>query len=149
MVRRMLLAAAALALVALPLSAQSDDATTTALKGNLAKWSAALVSRDAPTIDRMLAQQFLGTDGEGKRYDRVAYLNEVKAGAMTFSDWQPGPEQVTQNGNTAIHMGEGSMMVTGADGTGSRTHFVWTTTWVKGKGGKWVCLAAQWVGHPM
>jgi ketosteroid isomerase-like protein len=145
----MLLAAAALVLVALPVSAQSDDATTTALKGNLAKWSAALVSQDAPAIDRMMAPNFLGTDGEGKRFDKAAYLNEVKAGPMKFSDWQPGPEQVTQNGATAVHMGEGSMTVTAADGTTSKVHFVWTTTWVKGKGGKWVCLAAQWVGHPM
>jgi ketosteroid isomerase-like protein len=147
MVRRMFLAAAVLTLFALPMSAQSDP-TADAIKQNMAKWSTALMSKDAATIDRMLAPGYIATDGSGKRYDKAAYLGMIKEGA-TYSEWQAGPEQVIRNGDAVVHMGEGSMAVTAPDGTASKAHVVWTVTWVKGKGGKWVCLAAQWVEHPV
>ena len=148
MVRRMFLVAAALVLFALPASAQSDPAAD-AIKQNMAKWSTAVMNKDAATIDKMLAPGYIATDGTGKRYDKAAYLGMIKAPAMTYSDWQPGPEQVIQNGDAIVHMGEGSMATTMADGTAGKAHVVWTVTWVKGKGGKWVCLAAQWVEHPL
>jgi ketosteroid isomerase-like protein len=146
MVRRMFLVAAALVLFALPASAQSDPAGD-AIKQNMAKWVTAFLSKDAATIDRMLAPGYIGTDGTGKRYDKATYLGMIKEGP-TYSDWQPGPEQVIQNGDAIVHMGEGSMTATMADGTPGKAHVVWTVTWVK-KGGKWVCLAAQWVEHPL
>lgn len=148
MVRRMLIAAAALVLFAMPVRAQSDVVAVEKVKELEASWGAAMVRQDWATVERMLAPEFIGTDGAGKRYTKTEYMAMMKTGGMTFSEMQAGPEQVVLSGNTAIHTGEATMTVKMVDGTSSRMHTVWTDTWVKGKDGKWHCIAGQWVDHP-
>jgi ketosteroid isomerase-like protein len=150
MVRRMLLATVALALFALPVRAQSDDRVAVEkIKENEAQWGAAMVRQDWATIERMVAPEFVATDGAGKRTDRAAYMAMLQTGGMSFSNLQLGPEQVIVNGNTAIHAGEATMTVKMPDGTTGKYHVVWTDTWVKDKDGKWLCIASQAVEHPI
>ena len=149
MIRRMFLAAAALALAAMPVRAQTTDAAAgDKVKELETAWGAAMVRGEWATIEKMLAPEFIGTDGAGKRYTKMEYLTMMRTGGMTFSELQAGAENVVVSGNTAVHMGEGTMMVKMPDGTSSRMHTVWTDTWVKGKNGKWLCVAGQWVDHP-
>jgi ketosteroid isomerase-like protein len=148
MVRRMLIVAAALGLFALPVRAQSDRVAVEKIKENETQWGAAMVRQDWAMIERMMAPEFVATDGAGKRTDKAATLAMLKSG-LSFSNMQMGPEQVILNGNTAIHAGEATMTVKMPDGSGGNYHIVWTDTWVKDKDGNWLCLASQAVEHPV
>lgn len=149
MVRRMLIAAVAVTLFAMPVRAQSDRVAVEKIKENEAQWGAAMVRQDWARIEQMMAPEFTATDGAGKRTDRAAYLDMLKTGGMSFSGLQMGPEQVIVNGSTAIHAGEATMTVKMPDGTSGKYHVVWTDTWVKDKDGNWLCLASQAVEHPV
>jgi ketosteroid isomerase-like protein len=148
MVRRMLIAAATLVLVGMPIRAQSDPADVEKIKAMETQWADAMVRGEWVTIEKMIAPGFLGTDGTGKRYTKAEYMSMMKTGGMSFSDMQPGPSNVIVSGNTAVHTGEATVTVKMPDGTTNRIHSVWTDTWVKGKNGKWLCIAGQWVDHP-
>ncbi len=117
MVRRLLMVAAARALSRCPVRAQSDLADVEKVKEMEAQWGAAMVKGDWAAIEKMIAPQYLGTDGAGKRYTKTEYMAMMKTGGMTFSELQTGAENVVLSGNTAVHMGEGTMLVKMPDGT--------------------------------
>jgi hypothetical protein len=91
----MFLAAAALALAAMPVRAQTTDAAAgDKVKELETAWGAAMVRGDWATIEKMLAPEFIGTDGAGKRYTKTEYMTMMKTGGMSFSEAQTGPENV-------------------------------------------------------
>jgi hypothetical protein len=49
-------------------------------------WGQAFVTRNAAEIDRLLADDFLGVDPHGKRYDKASVRNDVRQGSHLTSD---------------------------------------------------------------
>ena len=122
-------------------TAKSPDRTADRkeiLEGEKA-WGQAFVKGDAPTVERLLASDFLGIDPSGATYDRAKMLNEVKAGPNSTSD-ELGNVIVRFYGDTAIAQGS-EHEVGPAPGKAERDS-IWTDVWVK-QDGHWKIEAAE------
>ena len=68
-------------------------------------------------------------------------------GPSPTSRTAPTPSLVS--GSTAVHLGEGTFTVTTKKGKVTHIHQVWTDTWIRQANGMWLCVASQWVEHPV
>lgn len=137
---RAFLILAALALP-LPAAAQTDERRAEAaayiVQGER-DWGNAFVTGDVATIDRLLAEDFIGIDTHGGRYDKARMRDWVRAGPNLTSD-TVGPVDVTLYGDTAIARGSEHQI---GPAPGKRpADRVWTDVWVR-RDGKWQIVAA-------
>ena len=148
MPRPALLATVLLATLTLPLCAQEDQATVETIRSLEAQWIQAMVSRDYPALDRLLAPGFIATDKNGRRLSRAGYLAIFRQPDPILVSLVADPDTVLARGSAAVHLGAGIETVTRRDGTLTRFRQVWTDTWVRKDDGSWQCLASQWVELP-
>ncbi len=149
MLRKTLFALGLVALTTLPLRAQAPAAADVAKTINdlEVQWVVSMAAGNWTAVESFLTPDFVGTDGDGKRADRAAYIAGMRDGGLTFSNVSSGPYTVLVNGNTAVHLGEGTRTVTTKNGKATRIHTVWTDTWVRMPNGQWLCIAGQYVEH--
>ncbi len=137
---KLLLPAAIVLAFPLPATAQPDDRRAEAAyitKGE-ADWSHAFVTGDVATIDRLLADDFIGIDSKGRRYDKATMRDWVRVGPNMTSD-TVGPVEVNFYGDTAI--AHGSEHQIGAAPDKLPADRVWTDVWVR-RDGRWQIVAA-------
>jgi hypothetical protein len=103
------------------------------------EWGAAFASGDSSVSERLLAEDFVGTDTKGRRYDKAQIVAEVREGPPLVSDVTE-VDDIRFEGHVAILRGHDDI-VGPAPGAARRTN-VWTDVWAN-RAGKWVLIAAQ------
>lgn len=110
------------------------------------EWAAAFLAHDVKTIDRILADDYVGTDGRGFMSDKKSELEEVKA----FEPGAPAPDfellddritdiQVRVWGDAAVATAISNEKAR-FKGKEIAPRFRRTTVWIK-RGGRWQCVS--------
>ena len=101
-------------------------------------WGSAFVNGNVATIDRLLADDFIGIDTHGDRYDKAMMRAWVRAGPNLTSD-TVGPVDVVFYGKIAI--ARGSEHQIGPLPERLPADRIWTDVWAK-RGGRWQLISA-------
>jgi ketosteroid isomerase-like protein len=143
----------ALALAALMLSvgawsgtaapAQSEDAKAVqATVVQLEKdWVAAIAKKDVATLDRLLADDFVGTSPTAHTYTKTNAIDDLKNAKYVVESMKLDEVSVNVYGSTAVAFAsqEEKSHYAGTDTSG---HYHFTDVWVK-KGGRWQAVASH------
>jgi len=105
-------------------------------------WAESVVTGDKSKRKIYFADDFIGTDTKGRRYDKAHITRETGPATQIVSN-QLNDVDVRFFGNTAIAYG--SETWTREDGSTGR--YVWTDVWVK-RDGRWRLVAAQDAAAP-
>jgi len=118
-------------------TAAKDDAT--AIRRVEAEWCDATVKNDVNALDRVLADDFLGTEVDGHPFTKADALGEAKSGPSQYTLCQNSDDlKIRFYGNVAV--------VQGSEGfekrDGSRGKWVFTDVLVRRKG-VWQVVASE------
>ncbi len=102
-------------------------------------WGQAFVTGDAPAVERLLADDFIGIDTKGNRYDKASALRDVREGPQLTSD-NVTNIVVRVYGNTAVAQADEHEI--GPAPENKRYERVFTDTWIK-INGQWRIVAAE------
>lgn len=102
-------------------------------------WVDAYVKRDAATLDRILATDFMDIDPEGKTQNKTEYIGLAKNPVGTFESITIEDTKVRVYGNTAVSTGR--YMIKGSDREQGEW-FRYTAVYVKQQG-RWRAVAFQ------
>ena len=103
-------------------------------------WAESVATGKTEDLQRILAEDFVGTDPQGRRYDKAKMLENTREAPKYFASNKIGPVKVTFFGNTAVAQGEETWVRHRGDPISGR--FIWTDTWMS-RNGKWQIIAAQ------
>ena len=124
------------------------DDVTARIKELESHWEGSLLSHDTAVIEKIVADDFIGTSSSGKTGDKATLLAEAKRDTNTYIS--------AVSSDMAVRMfGPGVAVVTGiAKETGktkagkSFSHsYRFTDTWVE-RNGEWQCVAAHAMALP-
>lgn len=103
-------------------------------------WVQSWVVMDVAANDRIIADDYLGTEPDGKRVHKADLIAELKSGEAPLASNHLNEDDLTVRfyGDTAIVNGSESWKQ--KDGKAGR--YIWTDIWVK-RNGKWQVVAAQ------
>jgi ketosteroid isomerase-like protein len=104
-------------------------------------WMDAVKTRNADKLGDILADGWAGLDWDGKTFDKVKRLADLKSPGYSLDSFEMGPMKVRIFGNTAVVTGSDTekSMENGKDTSGK---YVWTDVFVK-QNGKWRAVASQ------
>ncbi|MGL4314033.1 MAG: nuclear transport factor 2 family protein [Sphingomonas sp.] len=138
-IRRALSAIALLAIPAGAMAAPTDrSADRAVITAGEHDWGHAFVVGDRATIDRLLADDFIGIDTHGKRYTKADMVAWVVAGPNLTAD-TVGPVDIAFYGDVAI--ARGSEHQIGPAPARAAQDRVWTDVWVR-RDGIWRIVSA-------
>ena len=100
-------------------------------------WAQAIAIADTATIKKIMADDFIGMDSQGKIYDKQALIRESIESANLYTV-KASNIKVKFYGTTAIAQG-GETWTKIADSISSKS--VWTDTWIY-RNSKWEIIAA-------
>ena len=103
-----------------------------------AQWAESVASGDTKAIERILADDFIGTDPKGNLYDKAAMIADTKDAPKYFVSNHLDQVKIRFFGNTAVAQGSESW----ERRNGERGRFVWTDTWIH-RNGRWQIVAAE------
>ena len=104
------------------------------------QWAESVATGRTEDLERIIADDFVGTDPQGRRYNKAKMMENTREAPKYFLSNKIGPVKVTFFGDTAIAQGEETWIRHRGDPISGR--FVWTDTWMK-RNGKWQIIAAQ------
>jgi hypothetical protein len=102
------------------------------------QWAESVATGDARTVERILADDFLGVDPKGTLYDKAKMISDTRNAPQYFVSNRLNEVKVRFYGETAIAQGD----ETWERRTGERGRFVWTDTWIR-RNGRWQIVAAE------
>ena len=102
------------------------------------QWAESVASGDASVVERILANDFIGVDPRGQRYDKAKMISDTRDGAKFFASNHLNEVKIRFYGHTAVAQGSESW----ERRTGERGRFVWTDTWLR-RDGRWEIVAAE------
>ena len=102
------------------------------------RWAESVATGDSSTVERILADDFLGVDPKGARYDKTKMIADTRNAQQYFVSNRLNEVKVRFYGDTAIAQGDESWQRR----TGERGRFVWTDTWIR-RNGRWQIVAAE------
>ncbi len=102
------------------------------------QWAESVASGDTKAIERILADDFIGTDPEGNLYNKATMIAETKDAPKYFVSNHLDQVKIRFFGNTAVAQGSESW----ERRNGERGRFVWTDTWIL-RNGRWQIVAAE------
>lgn len=102
------------------------------------EWAESVATGDTTTIERILAEDFVGVDPKGKLYKKAEMIADTREAPKLFVSNHLNEVKVRFYGNTAVAQGHESW----ERRSGERGRFVWTDTWVR-RDGKWQIVAAE------
>lgn len=102
-------------------------------------WGGAFVTGDRATVDRLLADDFIGVDPDGSTYDKARMLQSVRQGPNNTSG-QVSAVRVRFFGGTAVAQGREHEV--GPSPARRAVDRVWTDVWVL-RAGRWRIEAAE------
>jgi ketosteroid isomerase-like protein len=104
-------------------------------------WGQAAAKNDTATVDKFVADDWVGIDFEGKSITKAEAMADMKSGASTTQSYEIGPMKVRVLGNTAVVTGSDTEKST-YKGKNSSGKYVWTDVWVM-RDGRWQAVASQ------
>ena len=124
--------------VTAPASTEDVAATITQLEKD---WVAAIEKKDAATLDRLIADDFVGTSPTAHTYIKTIAINDLKAGTYVVDKMDLDEVTVNVYGTTAVSFvsQQEKSKYAGADTSG---HYHFTDVWVK-KDGRWQVVASH------
>jgi ketosteroid isomerase-like protein len=102
------------------------------------QWAESVATGDVSVIERILADDFIGVDPDGKQYNKAEMVGDTRNAPKHFASNHLNQVKVRFYGDTAVAQGDESWVRR----DGKRGRFVWTDTWVK-RNGKWQIVAAE------
>jgi ketosteroid isomerase-like protein len=102
------------------------------------QWAESTASGDTTVIERILADDFIGTDPKGNLYGKATMIADAKTAPKYFASNHLDQAKIRFFGNTAVAQGSESW----ERRNGERGRFVWTDTWVL-RNGRWQIVAAE------
>jgi ketosteroid isomerase-like protein len=111
-------------------------------------WEASLLSHDTSTIEKIVADDFIGTSSSGKTGDKATLLAEAKRDNNTYISAASSDMTVRMFG-PSVAVVTGIAKETGKTKAGKTfTHsYRFTDTWVE-RNGEWQCVAAHAMALP-
>jgi hypothetical protein len=103
-------------------------------------WAESVATGDSSVVERILADDFVGVDPQGRAYDKTKMVSETRDAPKYFVSNHANEIKVRFYGNTAVAHGDETWVRRSGDPL--RGRFVWTDTWVK-RNGKWQIVAAE------
>jgi ketosteroid isomerase-like protein len=104
-------------------------------------WGKAQIKKDYDTVDKILADDWVGIDYDGKVVAKPKAMEDMRSGSSTLTSEELGPITVRVFGNTAIVTGSDTEVSTDR-GKNSSGKYVWTDIFVL-RNGKWQAVASQ------
>jgi ketosteroid isomerase-like protein len=140
--KTVLLAAVLLVLGLEVIPAQQDSETRVEqyIKTSEQQWAEAGIHRDTATVERILADDFLGVAPDGSFYDKAKELTNAKENTEDFLSNHVSSVKIRFFGDTAVAQGTENWQQ--RSGTPKHGEYVWTDTWVKRRE-KWQIVAAE------
>ena len=102
------------------------------------QWAESVATGDTSAIERILADDFIGVDPEGRLYAKQEMINETHNAPKYFVSNRLNDVKVRFYGGMAIAQGS----ETWEKRSGERGRFVWTDTWLQ-RNGRWQIVAAE------
>jgi ketosteroid isomerase-like protein len=115
------------------------------IKDSESQWAEAGVKGDTATIERILADDFVGVAPDGSFYDKAAEIANTRAQKGNTLSNHLIDVKVRFFGDTAV--AQGSERWEKRSGEPKRGRYVWTDTWVH-RNDKWQIVAAEDVLAP-
>ena len=103
--------------------------------------SNANLAADLKTVDRIMADDWVGVDFLGKALSKAQSVANLKTGAATTQSIELGAIKVRVFGNTAVVTASDTEKST-YNGKDSSGKYAWTDIYVN-RSGKWQCAASQ------
>ena len=104
-------------------------------------WGNAEIKKDYAVVDKILADDWVGIDYDGKVVAKSLAMADLKTGTSTLTSEQLGPMTVRVFGNTAVVTGSDTEKSTDRD-KNSSGKYVWTDVFVS-RNGRWQVVASQ------
>ena len=104
------------------------------------QWAESVATGDTSTIERILADDFVGVDPKGRFYDKVTMVADTRNAPKHFLSNHANDIKVRFYGHSAVAQGDETWERRSGDPL--RGRFVWTDTWVR-RSGKWQIVAAE------
>lgn len=102
------------------------------------QWAESVATGDTSGIERILADDFIGVDPEGRLYNKQQMIADTRNAPKSFVSNRLNDVKVRFYGSTAIAQGS----ETWEKRSGDRGRFVWTDTWLQ-RNGNWQIVAAE------
>jgi ketosteroid isomerase-like protein len=111
-------------------------------------WEGALLSKDTAIIERIVADDFIGTSSSGKQGDKTTLLAEAKRDTNTYTSAVSSDMKVRMFGdNVAVVTGLAKETGKTKAGKTFSHSYRFTDTWVL-RDGQWKCVAAHAMAVP-
>jgi uncharacterized protein (TIGR02246 family) len=121
---------------------------TAKIKELESRWEAALLSHDASAIEKIVADDFIGTSSSGKTGDKATLLAEAKRDTNTYATAVSSDMTVKMFGpNVAVVTGIAKETGKTKAGKTFSHSYRFTDTWVE-RNGEWQCVAAHAMALP-
>ena len=104
------------------------------------QWAESVATGDSSTVERILADDFIGVDPKGRFYDKATMVADTRKVPKNFLSNHANDIKVRFYGDTAVAQGDETWERRSGDPL--RGRFVWTDTWVR-RSGKWQIVAAE------
>jgi ketosteroid isomerase-like protein len=130
------------------LPATTDDAITAKIKDLESRWESALLSKDTSMIEKIVADDFVGTSSSGKTGDKATLLAEAKRDTNTYTSAVSSDMAVKMFApNVAVVTGVAKESGKTKAGKTFSHSYRFTDTWVE-RNGEWQCVAAHAMALP-
>jgi ketosteroid isomerase-like protein len=128
--------------------AAGDDSIAPRIKELESRWEASLLSHDSSAIEKIVAEDFIGTSSSGKTGDKNTLLAEAKRDTNTYTS-AVSSEMTVRMFGPSVAVVTGIAKETGKTKAGKTfTHtYRFTDTWVE-RNGEWQCVAAHAMALP-
>jgi ketosteroid isomerase-like protein len=101
-------------------------------------WVESGANADTAAVKRCLADDFLGVNIDGSRYDKANEISNIQSHRNEFKSNRLGEVKVRFYGDAAVAQGTEVW----EKRTGERGRFVWTDTWIR-RNNLWQIVAAE------
>ena len=128
--------------------APGDDAVAAKIKELESRWEAALLTHDTSMIEKIVADDFIGTSSSGKTGDKSTLLAEAKRDTNTYTSAVSSDMNVRIFApNVAVVTGIARETGKTKAGKSFSNAYRFTDTWVE-RNGEWQCVAAHAMALP-
>ena len=112
------------------------------------RWESSLLKHDTSEIERIVADDFIGTSSSGKQGDKATLIAEAKRDTNTYTSAASSDMSVRMFGpNVAVVTGIARETGKTKAGKTFTNNFRFTDTWVE-RNGVWQCVAAHAMALP-
>jgi hypothetical protein len=120
-----------------------DDSVAALLMELERQWAETPSSQKIPVLERIFADDFLGTDPAGRRYTKAQRIEHLREHTVDGPPNHLDEVRVRFFGeNMAVLYGTESSTRRTSDGRDERRVLVWTDTWLR-RNGRWQIVAAH------